>query len=281
MDWFLKLKNVDRRVIYLLIFLGVLIPLVKPIGFPIITTPETETLHRVIDILPEGSLVMLSFDFDPASGAEVQPMTEAIVHHCFKKNLKLICPSLWPQGPSLATEVFNKLAPRYNKTYGVDWVNLGYLPGPTTGLTQVETLAASVRTAYPSDVKGTPLDDIPLTKNFDKLQQVKAIISFTAGDPGLLGWIQVAKDRYNVPVGGGGTAVNAPQFYPFIQSGQVSGFLGGLRGAAEYETMVGEPGLGTSGMDAQSIAHLVIIIFIILSNVFLVIERREQQMGGL
>ena len=34
MDWFMKLKDLDRRVIYLLIFLGVLIPLVKPIGFP-------------------------------------------------------------------------------------------------------------------------------------------------------------------------------------------------------------------------------------------------------
>ncbi len=280
MDWFMKLKDLDRRVIYLLIFLGVLIPLVKPIGFPVVTTPETSDLYDYIESLQEGDIVVLSFDFDPASGAEVQPMTEAVVHHCFKKNLKLVCPSMWPQGPSLATEVFNKLAPRYNKTYGVDWVNLGYLPGPTTGLPQAETLAASFRTAFPADGKGTPLDDIPLTKNFDRLQQAKAVVSFTAGDPGLLAWIQVARDRYNVVVGGGGTAVNAPQFYPFIQSGQVQGFLGGLKGAAEYEKLVGEPGLGTSGMDAQSIAHLVIIIFIILSNIFLIIERREQQMGG-
>lgn len=280
MEWFLKLKSVDRRVIYVLIFLGVLIPLLKPIGFPIVVTKETRTLYDQLDQLAPGSIVLLSFDFDPASEAEVYPMTEAIIHHCFKRDLKIVVPSLWPQGPSLATQAFNRLAPKYNKVYGEDFVNLGYLPGPTTGLPQVETLAASFRTAYPTDVKGTPLDDIPLMKTFDQLRSARCVVSFTAGDPGLLGWLQVAKDRYSVPVGGGGTAVNAPQFYPFIQSGQVTGFLGGLKGAAEYEKLVGEPGLGTSGMDAQSIAHLVIIVFIILSNVFLFIEKAEQRKGA-
>lgn len=280
MEWFLRLKNVDRRVIYVLIFLGVLIPLLKPIGFPIVVTKETRTLYDQLDQLAPGSIVILSFDFDPASEAEVYPMTEAIIHHCFKRDLKIVVPALWPQGPSLATQAFNRLAPKYNKVYGEDFVNLGYLPGPTTGLPQVETLAASFRTAYPTDVKGTPLDDIPLMKTFDQLRSARCVVSFTAGDPGLLGWLQVAKDRYAVPVGGGGTAVNAPQFYPFIQSGQVTGFLGGLKGAAEYEKLVGEPGLGTSGMDAQSIAHLVIIVFIILSNVFLFIEKSEQRKGA-
>ena len=72
----------------------------------------------------------------------------------------------------------------------------------------------------------------------------------------------------------------SPQFYPFIQSKQIKGFLGGLKGAAEYEKLVGEPSLGTAGMDAQSIAHLIIILFIILSNIFVFLERRNIQMGG-
>lgn len=281
MEWFMKLKNLDRRVIYILIFLGVIFPLLRPLGFPIVVTAESKLLYDKIEAIDEGSYVVFSFDFDPASAAEVSPMVEAVAHHCFKRNLRLVCPSLWPQGPSLATEVFNKLGPRYNKTYGEDWVNLGYLPGAGTGLPQVETLAASFKKAYPRDIKDTPLDDIPIMKNFEKLTDAEIIVCFTSGDPGLLGWIQVAKDRYDIPVSGGGTAVNAPQFYPFIQSKQITGFLGGLKGAAEYEKLVGEPGLGTSGMDAQSIAHMVIILFIILSNIFLFIEKRELRMGGL
>jgi len=279
MEWFMKLKNIDRRIIYVLIFLGVIVPLIQPLGFPIIVTKETQMLYDKIDALDEGSYIIISFDFDPASSAEVSPMTKAVIHHCFQKNLKLICPSLWPQGPSLATEIFQELGPKYDKVYGKDWVNLGYLPGAQTGLPQVETLAASFKKAYPRDIKDTPLDNIPIMKNFEKLTDAKMVCAFTSGDPGLLGWIMVAKDRYEIPVGGGGTAVNAPQFYPFIQSKQITGFLGGLKGAAEYEKLVGEPDLGTSGMDAQSVAHLVIIGFIILSNIFLLLEKRDR--GGL
>jgi hypothetical protein len=43
--------------------------------------------------------------------------------------------------------------------------------------------------------------------------------------------------------------------------------LVGLRGAAEYETMMESPGIGVASMDAQSIAHLLIIFFIVIANI--------------
>jgi len=46
---------------------------------------------------------------------------------------------------------------------------------------------------------------------------------------------------------------------------------------SEYEKLVGVPGIGTSGMDAQSIAHLVIVLFIIFGNVAFFIERQRQK----
>lgn len=42
--------------------------------------------------------------------------------------------------------------------------------------------------------------------------------------------------------------------------------LVGLRGAAEYETIMESPGMGVASMDAQSIAHLLIIVFIVIAN---------------
>jgi len=51
------------------------------------------------------------------------------------------------------------------------------------------------------------------------------------------------------------------------------GMLGGLKGAAEYEKLIQEKGytkareIATIGMDAQSIAHLVILFLIIIGNV--------------
>ena len=48
---------------------------------------------------------------------------------------------------------------------------------------------------------------------------------------------------------------------PFVVSKQIQGILAGMPGAAEYESLVGKPGIGTSGMDAQSLAHLIIVLF--------------------
>ena len=38
----------------------------------------------------------------------------------------------------------------------------------------------------------------------------------------------------------GCTAVSAPEYYPYVQSGQLSGLLGGLAGAAAYPFSIGD-----------------------------------------
>jgi hypothetical protein len=68
----------------------------------------------------------------------------------------------------------------------------------------------------------------------------------------------------------GVTAVSAPEFYPYLQSKQLLGLLGGMAGGAEYEKLMNEPaGPGTAqrGMDAQSLAHVFVALCIVLGNV--------------
>ena len=63
------------------------------------------------------------------------------------------------------------------------------------------------------------------------------------------------------------TAVMASDAYPFLQSGQLSGLIGGLKGAAEYEQLINHRDRAFIGMDAQSITHILIVIFIIFGNI--------------
>jgi hypothetical protein len=91
----------------------------------------------------------------------------------------------------------------------------------------------------------------------------------------------VGNSLFHRPIAGGCTAVSAPQFYPYLQTGQLIGLLGGLKGAAEYETLVNYAGDATRRMDAQSIAHLVIIIFIIFANIsYFVLRKRGGDEGA-
>ena len=87
-------------------------------------------------------------------------------------------------------------------------------------------------------------------------------------------WIDYAVSRYHKKVSAAVTAVMATSFYPFLASGQITGLLGGLKGAAEYEILIQKPGMVQRGMDAQSVSHLVIILLVILGNAGYFLRRR-------
>jgi hypothetical protein len=70
---------------------------------------------------------------------------------------------------------------------------------------------------------------------------------------------------------GGVTAISQVGYGPYLQKKQLKGLIGGMKGAAEYERLISEPGKGTSGIDALNIAHLLVILFIIFSNIVLLI----------
>ena len=61
---------------------------------------------------------------------------------------------------------------------------------------------------------------------------------------------------------------------PYVEPSMV-GLLGGLKGAAEYEALIKQKGTATAGMDAQSIAHLLIVLFIVLGNIAYFISKKD------
>jgi hypothetical protein len=52
--------------------------------------------------------------------------------------------------------------------------------------------------------------------------------------------------------------------------------VGGLRGAAEYESLIGREGGGSRGMLAQSTAHIYVLVLIALGNVVYFRTRRKR-----
>lgn len=267
------LKSVKREHIYILMFLSVIVPLAFPVGLPDNISPDSRAIFDAIDALPKGAIVMVSFDYDPGSRAEVHPMAEAVLHHCFKKKLAVVAPALWPQGPSMAAGLVDKMIKKYGLTYGEDIVQLGYFAGPTIGLPQVTAIMGDLHKAFPTDATGKKLAAMPLTKRITAAKDIALIFTLSAGDPGIPAWVQIANGRYGTKLAGGATAVQTPQFLPYVQAGQMIGILSGLKGAAEYERLVDEKGVATAGMDAQSLAHIVIMLFIVVANVTYLFER--------
>jgi hypothetical protein len=91
----------------------------------------------------------------------------------------------------------------------------------------------------------------------------------------------VGHDMYKTPVSGGVTAVSAPSIMPYVnEQKQLTGLLGGMKAAAEYEALIKIPGSATQGMDAQSLAHLIIIILILIGNINYFYNRKIQEEQG-
>ena len=268
-----NLEKLDRRWIFLIVGILVLIPLLFPLKLPIAVSSPANRFFQAIEGLPDGSTVVVSGDFDPASAPELMPMITSAVRHLFKKNCKIIALELWPGGPPLVDGVLHKLGDQMGKKYGVDYVNLGYKSGNEVVMLAFGT---SFSRTFPNDYSGTAVNTLPLMKANDNFDTTKLLVNISAGYPGTKEWVQQAQGRFHIRMVSGSTAVQSPEIYPYLQSGQVLGLLGGMAGAAEYEKTTGVLGPATKGMDAQSSAHVFIMFLILLGNAIYFARRNAQ-----
>lgn len=268
-----KLLRLDRRVIFVLIALATLIPLLRPIGLPVRISPEVRQVHDYIESLPAGSVFLLSLDFDPASKPELYPMAVALLNHAFKRDLRVIAMTLLVTGTGMAEKVVSGIASEHGKRRGLDYAFLGYSPG---GSNVIINMGQDLAVAFPTDHYGERTADLPVLQGINSLRQVNYVISLAAGTPGVESWYVYGKEKYGFELGGGVTAVIAPGLYPFLDTGQINGLIGGLRGAAEYETLIGMKGKAVAGMDAQSATHFIIIGLILICNLFYFLTRHTK-----
>ena len=270
MNW---LERLDRRWIFLVMGLLVLGPLIWPLYLPLTVTQHVQNFATAVDEIPNGSTVLMSCDYDPSAIPEMVPMTRTAMRHLFTKNCKIVITVLWNAGPGLVDSVTREVAREFPaKRYGVDWINLGYKSGNEAVMV---LMGQGIANAFPRDYLGHETRSFPIMKNVRDYTSFPLLVNISAGYPGTKEWVQQVQARFHLPMVAGVTAVSAPEFYPYLQSGQLRGLLGGMAGAAEYEKVRGEKGTATKGMDAQSLGHVFVALCIILGNAVRRTAKRE------
>ncbi len=273
-DILIKLGSVDRRYIFVLVGLSVLIPLIWPINIPIRATQQSQNVFNAIEGLAPNSKVLVSFEYGPSTKPEIHPMSLALLRQLFENGLKVYATALWPDGLFMSADAFGTMESEYDLEYGVDYVNLGFRPGNEA---VVKGIAADIPTLYTTDTRGIQITAIPMMKGIHDVKDFDFVFSLSAGYPGTKEWVQYACDPHNVPMSTGCTSIQVTEVIPYVEHGQVKGILAGMPGAAEYEKLVNHPGLATGMMAAQSFAHLVIVAFIIFGNITYFVQRKRDQ----
>jgi hypothetical protein len=278
--WLVALGKVDRRWIFLAIAVAVVVPLVARAVFPVVATPIVQNIFDKVESLPPGSRILLSVDYGPSTVPENQPMMFSVARHCLERGHKLYFATLWATGLPMLERLHEEvlLGDFPDRVEGVDWVNLGYKAG-NQGV--INTAFSDFKIAFPTDVNGADVREIPMMQEVGRLSDFHLIVGIGSGFPGVKEWIQFGGDPAGVPVAGGVTAVEAPLLYPYYPK-QLLGLMGGLQGAAEYEAalVAAYPEFKATSEEAiqrmgpQTVAHLVIVFFIILGNVGYFVSRR-------
>ncbi len=259
-----RLHTLDRRWIYVVTGLLVLIPLLWPLNLPLEPSPPVIGYHAALERVPAGSPVLVSADFDPAARPELEPMLRTTLRHLFQRRCKVVVVVLYQGGARLIDDIVRDVARERRQTYGVDFVNLGYKPGNEAVMV---LMGQSIPNTFPRDHYGRDVRTLPVMRDIRNYSSFPLLVSMSGGYPGTKEYVQQVQGRFHIPIVAGVTAVRAPTLYPYLQTGQIEGLLGGMAGAAEYESLRFERGMASRGMDAQSLAHLFIALCIVLGNV--------------
>ncbi len=283
MNIFEKMVGLDRRWVFLFLFVVVTGAYFFRNSFSVnvTTTREVRSIYDFVENLDPGSKILISFDYDPSSLAELHPMSRAILMQCFRKGVRVIGVTLSQYGAGMVEEAFRKFGSEadslYNThvEYGKDYCFIGYRPYP--GFV-ILGMGENFRIFFPRDYYDTPLDDLPImqgVRNYDDIEGVIAITSGTTADM----WVIYGNARYNMPLALGVTGVMATDYYPYLGNA-IFGLIGGWKGAAEYEKLIGEKDAATAGMPAQVAAHLTIVLFILIGNIGFLLSRRSKKTGN-
>jgi len=314
-NFFERMQALDRRWIYLVVALAIILPLVIPFNSKTYVTEPSENVYKKIDSYAGKTdrAILMCFSHDASTMAELFPMEVAILRHCFERKVRVFTICFLPAAKPLMDYAINTAKEDYDVQSGVDYLSFGYKPYSLFLITLLG-MGDDIAEAVETDDQGRKVENLEIMKEITNYNEMNLVIDFAAS-AAVYSWIVYARARFGVNVAAGITAVMAADNYPYLQSGQLIGMLSGLKGAAEYEKLVDVFAMhkdenGNSaprefskeiikntwiklsdienrkyktariGMNAQTVAHVMIIVFIIIGNIgYFVSKKKEKQLG--
>jgi len=192
--------------------------------------------------------------------------------------------ALCQRGLTLANNALARVTAEFpGLRYGVDYVNLGYKDGSAAVMRGLDQDFAG---PFPADTRGRPSRRFRSCAASKRPGREGGLFRRDGGHRGILDHPDASSERHAGHLGP--TAVGAPKYYAYLNAGQLVGMVAGMKGAAEYEKLLAadHPELAqlyrstrgftaTKGMDAQTVIHFVIILFILIGNIAYLVTKRS------
>ena len=262
-----------RHILWAAIALSVALPFIHPLGLPIKIGTETKSSYEAINNLPEDSIVVMILSYQSGNWPECGPIETSFLSHLAKRPLRTVILSINTESAELTRTRIFPIIDWGNKEYGVDWVYLGFLAGEETGL---KSFADNVWDTLHTDFYGTSFENLPIMEDLKTGSDIKLIINIHSL------YAEPVIRQFNTPYGTRilvGTQIgNIVTQKPYLESGQLQGAVFGIRGAAEYDSLIGRKTDVIISMDSLTLSHIVAITAIILGNITYFMEGKKSRM---
>jgi hypothetical protein len=272
-------QRIQRWLIALVLILAVLWPVLRG-GRPAALdtyNEEAAELNRLVSQLPPNARVLLACDYEPAFSAEIEAAAAPVLDHLLLRGATLAIVSTTPTGPVLAERYLHSFQDRHPLASGVQYVNLGFIPGGAAGLLSLVEMPART---VPYTIDGVAAWGTADSPALPPLQGVGSFEDFSlvlvlVDDPDLArAWIEQVAPR--LASGESTTALTMvasaqaePLLTPYYlgEPRLLHGFIAGLRGGVAYARMTGREGLAQDYWQAFEVGVFVMASILVVGAV--------------
>ncbi len=280
MPFFERIQKLDRRVMYVLLALVMMIPMLRPFQMPTVVTAQVQGVYDAVEAIEPDQIAILSGDWGAGTIAESMPQTEALMRHLFRRDIRFAILPFAPQTATLMQQTAERLAkePEFKgKAYGKDWVNWGWKAVPMFAF--LKSMAKNVPGTVVQGYQGKPIESFAAMSGVKTIRDIGFVAHITPiGNLSI--WIAFIQSVYRTPLAYAPTAVMVAQGYDPLDAKQIVGMLPGLVGGAQYEVLLKQPGNGLRWSNSLSFADLLMVGLIALANIGYFASKREGSRKG-
>jgi hypothetical protein len=274
---------ITRWLVSLLLIAAVAVPMFVSLPLPLDSAPAPDVLstHDALAALPQNASVLVAFEYEPDSSAELQPLALALMSDlAARTDVHIYTISTHLAGAAMADRVFDKLiaaSPGGGQASGQiqqdatpkiaagAWTNLGYLPGGPSGVTALTSGGPEgAASAFALDAYGhsTGLGNASLTS----LKPAAIIVLASRADDVRM-WVEQAGKPTGIPIIAATSQSASPMASPYRQSGQLLAHLTGTLDAARYAALSQTPGAAAGLLNMQVTGTLAAILLLVVGSI--------------
>jgi len=272
----------NPRWLYLAVTIVLIIPLCVTIAIPKLkASVGPRGLYEMAGQCPDDKVILIDSSWDLGSKPECMAQLECFVKDLCKRKKKFVVLSTALYAPTFAQQVILPIVEaakeKYGKeyVYGEDWVNLGFIkpPADNQGLL-IDAFCRDIHKTRDVDINRQKIAELPLMQKVRNAGDLHMVFAINYAPP--QEWMSFGKSQHGLQVAFGSASIMGPYYLNFLDSGQLGGLLAGNRGACEYESLTGIPGLGSKVMMSFAFGVCLIISAVILGNAGYWASRRQR-----